>query len=118
MVGFEFRGVKNRFHHFWLCPGKHFGKIPCWPPLNILKIVFKVNDYTDREIQRLCRQEGTASGQVQAVEKVLMFYIELFLTTYLTCRWLCMRESLHLDQRLFSQIIISTSTTQMTTKEV
>ena len=85
---------------------------------NILKIVFKVNDRTDREIQRLCRLKGTVIGQVQAVEKVFMFYTELFLTTYLTCRWLCVRESLHLDQRLFSQNVVSASIMQMTSKEV
>jgi len=28
---FQFRGVKNKFHHFWHPPGKIFGKIPYWP---------------------------------------------------------------------------------------
>jgi len=30
---FQFRGVKNKFHHFWPLPGKNFGKIPYWLPL-------------------------------------------------------------------------------------
>ena len=29
---FQFRKVKNKFHHFWPIPGKNFGKIPYWPP--------------------------------------------------------------------------------------
>jgi len=32
-VVFQFRGVKNKFHHFWPPSGKNFGKIPYWPPL-------------------------------------------------------------------------------------
>jgi len=29
----QFRGVKTKFHQFWLPPGKNFGKIPYCPPL-------------------------------------------------------------------------------------
>jgi len=28
---FQFRGIKNKFHHFWPSPGKIFGKIPYCP---------------------------------------------------------------------------------------
>jgi len=30
---FQFRGVKNKFHHFWPPLEKNFGKIPYWTPL-------------------------------------------------------------------------------------
>ena len=29
---FQFRGVKNKFHHFYPLSGKNFGKISYWPP--------------------------------------------------------------------------------------
>jgi len=29
---FQFRWVKNKFHHFWTPPGNNFGKVPYCPP--------------------------------------------------------------------------------------